>query len=492
MRRFFSHPITALTAGFCLRLFFILKFPAGSGDTALYEELAANWLKHGSYAVSVAGALTPIDIRVPGYPAFLAFVYAVTGRTGADARFWVMLAQAGIDVATCLLIAWLAYLLLQRRSRVFTAALWLAATCPFTANYVAVPLTETLAIFFTALAFLALVLLAQILAVPPGGLWRAQRASDSFLARKPILVLSAIAGVSVGFAALIRPESPLLLATAWLVIFIFCMTLRDPRWLRIAVVSGAACALVLVPWTVRNAITLNEFQPLAPEYSNLPGETVPYGFMRWEKTWLWRFRDVYLVPWKLNEEEIRIADVPPSAFDSPAEYARVAALLDAYNEDLMLTPEEDAAFGELARQRIARHPLRTYVILPVLRSANMWFTPRIELLPFSGHVFPLAQSWQDDPVDQSVTAGLFLLNIFYVALALWGTLRLWRFQSSARLAIAVCAAYIIVRTLFLTTIETPEPRYVLECYPLLLALAAQAFSCRECAVSSAPSVRGES
>lgn len=492
MRRFFSHPITALTAGFCLRLFFILKFPAGSGDTALYEELAANWLKHGSYAASLAGVLTPIDMRVPGYPAFLAFVYAVSGRTGADARFWVMLAQAGIDLVTCSLMAWLAYLLLQRRARVFTAALWLAATCPFTANYVAVPLTETLAIFFTVLAFLALVLLAQILAAPPGALWRAQRAADSFLSSKPILVLSAIAGVAAGFAALIRPESPLLLATAWLVIFLFCVARRDPRWLRIAVVSGAACAVVLVPWTVRNAITLHKFQPLAPEYANLPGETVPYGFMRWEKTWLWRFRDVYLVPWKLNEEEIRIADVPPSAFDSPAEYARVAALLDAYNEDLTLTPEEDAAFGELARQRIARHPLRTYVLLPVLRSVNMWFTPRIELLPFSGHVFPLAPSWQDDPIDQSVTVGLFLLNIFYVALAIWGALRLWRFQSSARLAVAACVAYIVLRTLFLTTIETPEPRYVLECYPLLLALGAQAFSCRERGVSSPPPVRGES
>ena len=35
MRRIFSNPITALAAGACLRFFFVLKYPAGSGDTGL-------------------------------------------------------------------------------------------------------------------------------------------------------------------------------------------------------------------------------------------------------------------------------------------------------------------------------------------------------------------------------------------------------------------------------------------------------------------------
>ena len=34
-------------------------------------------------------------------------------------------------------------------------ALWLAALCPFTANYVAMPLTETLSIFCVALGLYA-------------------------------------------------------------------------------------------------------------------------------------------------------------------------------------------------------------------------------------------------------------------------------------------------------------------------------------------------
>jgi peptidoglycan/LPS O-acetylase OafA/YrhL len=107
---------------------------------------------------------------------------------------------------------------------------------------------------------------------------------------------------------------------------------------------------------------------------------------------------------------------------------------------------------------------------------TLWFTPRIELLPVSGTVFPLAQSWEDDPIDQSVTAGLFLLNIGYIALALWGSVRLWRQGPGARAALVLLAAFILLRTAFLTTLETPEPRYVLVCYPALLALAAQVFA----------------
>jgi hypothetical protein len=41
--------------------------------------------------------------------------------------------------------------------------------------------------------------------------------------------------------------------------------------------------------------------------------------------------------------------------------------------------------------------------------------------------------------------------------------------------------FVLVRTAFLTTIETPEPRYVLVCYPALIALAAHVFSRRKAA-----------
>ena len=231
----------------------------------------------------------------------------------------------------------------------------------------------------------------------------------------------------------------------------------------------------LLPWTIRNAITLHEFQPLAPKEANLPGELVPKGFMAWERTWLYRVRDNYLVPWKLNEEAINLEDLPFTAFDTPEEKERVAAILETYNDDLTLTPEEDAVFAQLARERTERHPLRTYLFIPLRRAVRIWFTPRIELIPVSGHVFPLAYMSEEDPVDQRVTIFYFFLNIFYVLLAIAGVWKLWRCRS-ARPAILILVVYILVRTAFLTTLEAPEPRYTLVCFPALLALGAQVFA----------------
>jgi len=478
MKRIFSSPVVALTAGLCLRLLFVLKFPANSGDTVLYEQIATDWLQHHVYGMNVHDQIIPVDMRMPGYPAFLALIYLLTRRTGEAARLWVMLGQVVVDLLTCLVIAWLAALLVlivsdrARPQRVFIAALWLAALCPFTANYTAVPLTEVFATFFTTAALLPLYLLVA----------RAQNRGWRLIEKHWVLgndywYLAGSAGLLTGLCTLFRPEAPLLLLGAWLVLGAILVAQRESlRWVKTVALMAALCAVPLLPWTIRNAVTLHEFQPLAPRNSNLPGELVPYGFMSWEKTWLYRFRDVYLVPWKLNEEPIEVDEIPPRAFDSTGEKERVAMILEQYNNDLTLTPEEDAAFAKLARERTSRHPLRTYVWLPAARALTLWFSPRIELLPLSGTVFPLAQSWEDDPIDQSVTAGLFLLNIFYVGLALWGAVLLWRRAPAARGAIALLATFVLLRTAFLTTLETPEPRYVLVCFPALLALGAQVFA----------------
>jgi len=480
MKRVFSNPFVALAAGLCLRLYFVLKFPANSGDTVLYEQIATNWLKHHVYAMTVGSAITPVDLRMPGYPAFLAIIYALTGRTGEGARLWVMLAHIVVDLCSCIFVAGLASLLaalkpVSVKSRhAFLAALWLSALCPFTANYVAVPLTEVFAVFFTSASLVAL--MALILHQFGG---RASLFRSEWAAMHAESIFALLGGFLVGLGTLFRPEMPLLLVSFWVILaFIWLRRRRFVYGLQLVGLSALACVVPLTPWAIRNAITLHEVQFLAPKNSNLPGELVPYGFMAWEKTWLYRVRDCYLVPWKLNEESIDVEEVPARAFDTPEEKQRVAAILEQYNNDLTLTPEEDAAFAQLARERTARHPLRTYLWLPAARAAAIWFTPRIELLPVSGHVFPLAQMREDDPVDQGVTSLFFVLNLFYVGLGVWGAAQLWRSNPGARRAVAFLALFIVLRTAFLTTLETPEPRYVLVCFPALIALGAQVFAGR--------------
>src|SRR5437660_4868296 len=215
MKRVFSNPLVALIAGLCLRLYFVLKFPANSSDTVLYEQIATNWLKHHVYAMTVSGAITPVDLRMPGYAAFLAMLYALTGRTGEDARLWVMLVQVGVDLLSCLVIARLAALLActaedpTPNKRVFSVALWLAALCPFTANYTAVPLTEVFATFWTALACVALLVALRRVQKPDFLL------KSTHLPVENSVEYSALgAGLIVGLGTLFRPETPILLLAA--------------------------------------------------------------------------------------------------------------------------------------------------------------------------------------------------------------------------------------------------------------------------------------
>ncbi len=150
-----THIAFAALTGLMLRIYFVLKFPVTqSGDAPFYIELAWNWLKNGVYGFPVNGQLTPVDMRVPGYPAFLAAIFAFAGKSPRA----VMLAQCVVDVAGCFLIALIAERLAapESRRRAFIAGLWLAVLCPFTANYPAVVLTETLVTFLTALAILVL------------------------------------------------------------------------------------------------------------------------------------------------------------------------------------------------------------------------------------------------------------------------------------------------------------------------------------------------
>lgn len=472
------HLLFAAIAGVALRLFFVLHFPASSGDTPIYEDLATNWLKHGVYGISTEAYITPTDMRVPGYPAVLAAIYALTGQTGLRARLFVMLAQVCVDLGTCFLAAALARSIAPKtyRQRVGVVTLWLAVTCPFLANYTAVPLTETLATFFTTLALLMFVRSLKKAADNPVSESRLNFGANYVAWSGAFLV---------GVATLIRPESPLLLV-AFMFVFIWKMR-RRLAW-RPLVLACAALAILflipLLPWVARNAITLHKLQFLAPRYAQLPSEVVPRGFSAWEKTWLVRMRDAYLVSWKLDEEQILIQDIPDSAFDSPSERERVAALLAEHNRKLAMTQEIDNQFAALAAERTARKPLRTYLWLPLRRAFTIWFSPRIELLPYSGHLRPLAGSWADDPVDFSVTLGFFLLNLIYAGLALTGFWRAWRFSanedggkhlSGVHLSVALIIIFIATRTAFLTTVEAPEPRYVLECFPAVLALVGLSF-----------------
>ena len=468
-------------AALALRLFFAVYFPAVTDDSRIYADLATNWLQHGIYGQTQASPpekpILPTDARLPGYPAFLAGIFWLFGAGNFKA---VLLAQILVDLATCLIVADLARRAVSDRAA--RIAFVLAALCPFLANYAAAELTETLEIFFTALAL-------DCAAAALGRMHDARldadvpSASSGQALDQTCRTLWAATGAAVAACILLRPDGGILLAAVLLYLAVVAWKIlaskdhagkKNTAGVIVAAIIVAGFALApLVPWTIRNLRTLHHFQPLAPRYANDADELVPRGFNRWVKTWIVDYVSVEEIYWNVPSDKIDPQKLPSRAIDNsnsnsnPEEKAATLAVIADYNESMDMTPELDARFGKLAADRIRSHPVRYYLVLPLLRIADMWLRPRTELLPSD------TRWWEFNDVAKHsfIAVGLGLLNLAYVAAALLALLhRKFRRPSGIRFA-GLLVGFLLLRSAFLGTVESPEPRYMLECYPAIIVLA---------------------
>lgn len=436
------HLFLALSMGLILRLWWIHAYPLVDGDSLIYGEIAKNWFGHGIYGFTAGYSIRPTLIRLPGYPLFLAACFRLFGRENYSA---ILFTQTAIDLVTCLLIAAFAARTITLRAGI--VALYLAALCPFTANYVTTPLTETLSLFCIALGLYAFV---RYVEHPGLNRW--------FCALT----------FSISYAALLRPDGALLGVVFLPAMFWFARKhLAQSRAAGLALLCAALTLLPFLAWTLRNERTFHVFQPLAPRYASDPGEYIDHGWIRWVQTWCAEFTSTWEVYWNVSGSPVDIHALPTRAFDTPEEYARTAALFDAYNATLALTPEMDAQFAQLARERIARHPLRFYVVLPMMRLADMWLRPRTEMLWIELRWWQFQRHRNETIFSWSYAA----LNLAYLLTALWGLFRRAPYTS-------LMVAYIALRCLLLLTLEYPEPRYTLECFPMIFILAAAALTMR--------------
>lgn len=433
--------LLALAAGAALRLWFIHAYPEVQGDPLVYGSIAKNWMLHGVYGTSLSGSLRPTLIRLPGYPLFLMLCFKLFGMEHYHA---VMFAQTGVDLGTCLLIA--AFTRRIWNAKAGWWALWISVLCPFTANYAAVPLTETLELFCIALALYALVRFVE----EPRWLW------------------ALVEALAWSYASLLRPDGALIaVALCPAMVWYGYRRWGLGRMAKFAAVAGLVSVLPFVPWTIRNYRTFHVFQPLAPRSASDPGEFTNPGFERWTKTVCADFTCTWEVYWNLDGDEINIANLPSRAFDSPAQYRQTKALLDEYNQTTTLTPALDARFAAIAAARVKAHPVRYYLELPVLRLADMWLRPRTAL------VWIELRWWQFQRHEaETVFAWSYAgLNLLYLIVAAWG-LKKWPPLSAAMVA------FVLMRCALLLTLATPEPRYTLECFPMMFALGAVALSGR--------------
>jgi len=556
-------------------------------DGRTYAQMARNVLEQHVYSHETEAPFAPSLIRLPGYPLFLAAIYSVFGHTSNGA---VRLVQALIDTATCGLVGLIAFCWQsdeKRKRSTAIAALALAAVCPFTTIYAATILTEVPTTFLVMAMFLA-----ATFAFRSGFTTGDTEGPGENISIRRALLWWLVAGLCGGLAVLFRPDSGLFTLAVGLTLVItapfwsavasaarhrfrsrveasadgdlkrrrrFALPAHSTfRTLAAGTLFSLAFGFVLVPWTIRNARVFHLFQPLSPAHGEMPGEFVPRGYNRWLRTWV--DDESYVSPflWSLDSEPIDVDDVPPSSFDSAEEKARVAALLDKYNDPpdeaepdqsqpdstpappasptpalkanakssptskatpspsnqknanansnateadeeddqndnsgdqgkegnntdagesdqseteesgpVEMTPEIDAGFAQIAAERIARHPFRYYVWLPLKRARTMWFDTHSQYWPFEGTLLPLEDL--DYEHHQQIWLPLFAgLTGLYTVLGLAGAWLLWdsrRFAARRWLLLVLLA--IVLRLILFSSIENPEPRYLVEFFPFL-------------------------
>jgi hypothetical protein len=434
----------ALAAGAALRLWMLKAIPQVSGDTLIYGGLAKNMLLHGQYAITDgSGVLHSTLIRLPGYPLFLAACFRMFGMENYNA---VAYTQIALELAGCLLLAGFARQIAPAEVKrgAALATLWLAALCPFTASYAVAPLTETVTLFAIALALWSL------------GRFQVRPAWGSAL----------LFTFAICFAALLRPDGALVgvaLAPA-LLVGLKRGAVSQKKLARMILVCALLALAPFGVWTARNWRVFHVFEPLAPRYATDPGEEIYPGWQRWMKTWCLDFVSTYEVYWNVPGSPLDLDKLPARAFDTPQQYAETAALKKAYDDNGQdLSDDLDAGFARLAEERVKANPLRYYVWLPLGRMADMWLRPRVENLNidldwwvYAHHNAETRFSWE--------YAGL---NAVYLLLGLVGLClrpRFWFWM----------LAYMVLRSLLLMTVEAPEARYTLECFPMVFVLGAVA------------------
>jgi len=439
-----------LAAGLALRVWMLKALFEVNGDSLIYGGIARNLLLHGQYALSLpSGEMYPTLIRLPGYPLFLALCFKLFG---VENYFSVACVQVAMDLVSCLLLADFARRVVPGRYRrgAALATLWLAALCPFTASYAALPMAETPTIFTLALAMNAM----------------------ARFRRRPAWGSALVFTFAVTSATLLRPDGALAAICFAPLLLLTWRHCAGPVRIggRQIVAMAAVCALLalapFVVWTARNWRTFHVFEPLAPRLANDPGEDPDLGWEHWVKSWCLDFVSTYEIWWNVPWDKLDVSELPSRAFDSPAQFAETVALADDYNNHGMeITPQIDARFEKLARERIADDPVRYYAWLPMGRVVDMWLRPRVENLPIDLDWWVYAHHHR----ETEFSWGYVALNALYL---LMGVLGMWK---RPRFWLAL-AAYIILRSALLLTIEAPETRYTLECFPMLFALGGVATS----------------
>jgi len=431
------------------------------GDSFVYKTVALNILEN--FCVSMSNPTTGVCAphwggnQLPGYPAFIAAVWLVAGKSIAA----VLVAQTLVfAIAAVRLLVALAALGLSHRSVLFGACL--LGVSPSLIGFSRGLLTETLA---TAAAIW---LLGELVSS-----WRA-----GSLRAVPI-ALTFCAGLFLRYDFVLTAV-PIAVAGFWLH--------RPAQAIRRGVLIALIVALPLGLWTLRS---VGQNLPSAPPFGLTPqGHLLPVGMLSWIGTWLDDQYDLEPTVWQLVHFDHAEFQPPVEAYVSEAEREQVTALINKLTRNHQGAPPPasiDNEFTALAAARIENHLFDYYVLLPMRRLAHMWLSPFPGMgwpSEVTGRARERIKSALSDDDWAAVTAeaidstGTVLAKIvvslhryLLIGIAFAGLIIVWRQRGWIRFAAALVLSFAITRSLFFSVTLLVETRYLVPALAWLDILA---------------------
>ena len=309
--------LTIFSAALITRIVSLLTLIPGKrylgSDSKLYLEIASNILNGNGFAANQ----TATAFVSPGYPIFLAICQTVFGEN----FLWASIIQCLFSSTTCVIIGKIA-------ARMFGKTVGLTAGLIAAFYYeliiFAAPqlLTEPLYIFFLAAAIYYLV----------SALTVAENKSRLFI----------LSGICFGFAGLFRPLAVPIVFSVCLFLSVIYFWHKNYKIFQPFLLL-AACLLVMLPWGIRNYLTLDHFTILSLEGGH--------------------------VFWLGNNPGY-------DKFDHPdmSKFGGYTTMFQPFPEEVTQAKNEvesNAAFYRIAWQHIFQHPLN-FIIRGFHKTWNMW------------------------------------------------------------------------------------------------------------------------
>ncbi len=506
-------------------------------DGKIYAQMARNVLEQHVFSHAAEPPYDPSLIRLPGYPLFLAGVYSLFGHTNNGAVRITQAVIDTTACVLIALLAYYWEPDQERKRWAAVTALAFAAVCPFSAIYTATILTETPTIFL-ALAMCLTATLAfnsatskrtillwfttgiiagiAVLFRPDSGLFAAAigltlvgdtlrlaqpRADGESSGVRPKLVKAILLGVifSAGFCLLLTP---------W--------TIRNRRVFHVFQPLAPAHAEMPGEFVPRGYLAwlrtwIEDQRYIGPVLWNLEQTRISIDELpdtafdsKQEKDQVAALLERYNHPTQAQSDTPSIPEATPvptpdetnpqsgqsheanpsedesaqaedeSGGDEPESDATTEQDQVEDAQPVAMTPEIDAAFASIAHERIARSPIRYYLSLPFKRAVSLWFDTHSQYYPFEGELLPFEDL--DYDIHQQIWLPLFTgLTWIYTLFGVAGAWLLWRTGDfAARRWVVLVGLIIILRVGFFSSLENPEPRYVVEIFPFLAILAGTA------------------